>query len=55
MKDEKFPEALVGPKTGNGLVLQLMGWRDGPMDTTPQGIEQLKRKYRETQGLRLIE
>jgi 4-hydroxyphenylpyruvate dioxygenase-like putative hemolysin len=55
MKDEKFKEALVGPKTGNGVVLQLMQWKDGPMDTTPEGIAQLKRKYTETPGLRLIE
>ena len=55
MKDEKFKEALVGPKTGFGLVLQLMQWKDGPMDVTPEGIERLKRKYRETPDLRLIE
>lgn len=55
MKDETFPEALVGPKVGNGVVLQLMQWKDGPMDTSPEGIERLKRKYRETPGLKLIE
>jgi len=54
MKDEKFKEALVGPKTGNGVVLQLMEWRDGPMDVTPEGKERLKQKYRETPGLGLI-
>lgn len=55
MKDEAFKEALVGPKTGRGVVLQLMQWKDGPMDVTPEGIERLKRKYLETPGLRLIE
>jgi len=55
MKDEQFKEALVGPKTGRGVVLQLMQWKEGPMDVTPDGIERLKRKYRETPGLRLIE
>jgi methylmalonyl-CoA/ethylmalonyl-CoA epimerase len=55
MKDEKFKEALVGPRTGYGVVLQLMEWRDGPMDVTPEGIDRLKQKYRESPGLRLIE
>ncbi|MBW1817615.1 MAG: VOC family protein [Deltaproteobacteria bacterium] len=55
MGDEKFKEALVGPKTGQGVVLQLMEWRDGTMDTTPQGKEQLKRKYRETPGLKILD
>jgi methylmalonyl-CoA/ethylmalonyl-CoA epimerase len=55
MANEKFKEALVGPKTGNGIVLQLMEWRDGPMDVSPEGKERLKQKYRETPGLRLID
>jgi methylmalonyl-CoA/ethylmalonyl-CoA epimerase len=55
MADEKFKEALVGPKTGQGVVLQLMEWRDGTMDTTPEGKEQLKRKYRESPGLKVLE
>jgi methylmalonyl-CoA/ethylmalonyl-CoA epimerase len=55
MTNEKFKEALVGPKTGNGVVLQLMEWKDGPMDVSPEGKERLKQKYRETPGLRLVE
>ena len=55
MANEKFKEALVGPKTGNGIVLQLMEWRDGPMDVSPEGKERLRQKYRETPGLRLME
>ncbi|MGD8228573.1 MAG: VOC family protein [Desulfobacteraceae bacterium] len=54
MANEKFKEALVGPKTGNGIVLQLMEWKDGPMDVSPEGKERLKQKYRETPGLRLM-
>ncbi len=55
MANKKFKEALVGPKTGNGIVLQLMAWKDGPMDVSPEGKERLKQKYRETPGLRLME
>jgi methylmalonyl-CoA/ethylmalonyl-CoA epimerase len=55
MANEKFKEALVGPKTGHGIVLQLMEWNDGPMDVSPEGKERLKQKYRETPGLRLID
>jgi methylmalonyl-CoA/ethylmalonyl-CoA epimerase len=55
MSNEKFKEALVGPKTGNGIVLQLMEWKDGPMDVSSEGKERLKQKYRETPGLRLME
>jgi methylmalonyl-CoA/ethylmalonyl-CoA epimerase len=55
MANEKFKEALVGPRTGNGIVLQLMEWKDGPMDVSPEGKERLKQKYRETPGLRLME
>ena len=54
MANEKFREALVGPRTGNGIVLQLMEWKDGPMDVSPEGKERLKQKYRETPGLRLM-
>jgi len=55
MRNEKFKEALVGPKTGFGVVLQLTQWRDGPMDLTPEGKERGMQKYRETPGLRIIE
>jgi methylmalonyl-CoA/ethylmalonyl-CoA epimerase len=55
MANEKFKEALVGPKTGNGVVLQLMEWKDGPMDVSSEGKDRLKQKYRETPGLRLME
>ncbi|RJX32558.1 MAG: hypothetical protein C4525_10785 [Desulfarculus sp.] len=55
MQNERFKEALVGPKTGQGVVLQLMEWRDGAMDATPQGLEQLKEKYRSDPNLRLIQ
>jgi methylmalonyl-CoA/ethylmalonyl-CoA epimerase len=55
MKDEKYKEALVGPKVGKGVVLQLMQWKAGPMDTTPEGKERLRKKYLETPGLRIIE
>ena len=55
MQDEKFKEALVGPRTGFGLVLQLMQWKEGPLDVTPEGIERLMSKYRETPHLRIIE
>ena len=55
MKDENFQEALVGPRTGYGVVLQLMQWKGGPMDVSPEGLERLKQKYREVPGERLIE
>ena len=55
MKDENFQEALVGPRTGYGVVLQLMQWKGGPMDVSPEGKERLKQKYREVPGERLIE
>ncbi len=55
LKDENFSEALVGPRTGYGVVLQLCQWKGGPLDVSPGGKERLKRKYRETPGLRLIE
>ena len=55
MKEENFQEALVGTRTGYGVVLQLCQWKDGPMDVSPEGKERLKQKYREVSGLRLIE
>jgi methylmalonyl-CoA/ethylmalonyl-CoA epimerase len=55
MKDENFLEALVGPKVGNGVVLQLTQWKDGPFDTSPEGKKRLSRKYAETPGLRLLD
>lgn len=55
MNDENFQEALVGPRTGYGVVLQLTQWKGGPMDTSPEGKERLKQKYREVPGLRFIE
>jgi 4-hydroxyphenylpyruvate dioxygenase-like putative hemolysin len=55
MKNERFKEALVGPKIGNGAVLQLMQWKDGPMDVSPEGKARLKQKYLETPDLRLID
>jgi len=55
MKDEDFPEALVGPKVGNGAVLQLMQLKWGHFDVSPEGKERLMRKYLETPNLRVIE
>jgi methylmalonyl-CoA epimerase len=55
MVDRNFPEALVGPRTGFGVVLQLMQWKTGPMDVSPEGKERIRQKYREVPGLRLIE
>ncbi len=55
LKDGNFQEALVGPRTGHGVVLQLMQWKGGPMDVPPEGVERLKQKYREVPGERLIE
>jgi len=55
MADVNFPEALVGPRTGFGVVLQLMQWKAGPMDVSPEGKERIKQKYREVPGLRLVE
>jgi len=55
MKDVNFQEALVGPRTGYGVVLQLMQWKGGPMDLSPEGRERLKQKYREVPSERLIE
>ncbi len=55
LSDVNFQEALVGPRLGHGVVLQLMQWRGGPLDVTPEGVERLKQKYREVPGDRLIE
>lgn len=55
MADVNFPEVLVGPGTGFGVVLQLMQWKAGPMDVTLEGKERIKQKYREVPGLRLVE
>jgi len=55
MKNENFQEALVGPRTGYGVVLQLTQWKGGPMDVSLEGRERMKQKYREVPGLRLIE
>ena len=55
MNDEEFPEALVGPRTGYGVVLQLMEWKGGPFDLSPEGKELVKKKWGESPGLRLIE
>ena len=55
MEDENYQEALVGPKTGYGVVLQLTQWKGGPMDVSPEGKERIKQKYREVPGLQLIE
>ena len=55
MKYENFQEALVGPRTGYGVVLQLQQWKGGPLDVSPEGKERLMQKYREVPGIRLIE
>ena len=54
MNDKKFPEALVGPKTGNGVVLQLTGWKEGPFDTSYDGCERLCKKYTQNPKLKLV-
>ena len=54
MSDKKFPEALVGPKTGNGVVLQLTGWKEGPFDTSYEGWERLCEKYTQNPKLKLV-
>ena len=53
MSDKTFPEALVGPKTGNGVVLQLTGWKKGPFDSTYEGCERLCEKYSQNPKLNL--
>ena len=54
MSDKKFPESLVGPKTGNGVVLQLTGWKEGPFDATYEGCDRLCEKYTQNPKLKLI-
>lgn len=54
MADEEYQEALVGPKTGNGVVLQLTGWKTGPFDATYEGCERLCRKYSRNPKLNLL-
>ena len=54
MSDKKFPEALVGPKTGNGVVLQLTGWKEGPFDASYDGCERLCEKYTQNPKLKLV-
>lgn len=55
MKDGAYAEALLGPRIGNGVILQLMQWEGGPMDVSPEGKKRLIQKYRELPGLRVIE
>jgi len=54
MADEEYQEALVGPKAGNGVVLQLTGWRAGPFDATYEGCERLCGKYSQNPKLNLL-
>ena len=55
LDNETFSEALVGPKFGQGVVLQLMEWKGGTIDLSPEGRELLDRKYKEEPGLRFID
>ena len=54
MADEDYQEALVGPKVGNGVVLQLTGWKSGPFDATYEGCERLCKKYAQNPKLNLL-
>ncbi len=54
MADADYQEALVGPKTGNGVVLQLTGWKAGPFDATYEGCERLCQKYSQNPKLNLL-
>lgn len=54
MADEDYQEALAGPKTGNGVVLQLTGWKAGPFDATYEGCERLCKKYAQNPKLNLL-
>ena len=54
MADEEYQEALVGPKVGNGVVLQLTGWKSGPFDATYEGCERLCKKYAQNPKLNLL-
>jgi len=53
MADEDYQEALAGPRTGNGVVLQLTGWKAGPFDATYEGCERVCRKYAQNPKLNL--
>ena len=54
MADAEYQEALVGPKPGNGVVLQLTGWKAGPFDATYDGCERLCKKYSANPKLNLL-
>lgn len=54
MADADYQEALVGPKAGNGVVLQLTGWKAGPFDATWEGCERLCGKYSQNPKLNLL-
>ena len=54
MEDDDYQEALVGPRTGNGVVLQLTGWKAGPFDATHEGCERLCQKYSQNPKLNLL-
>lgn len=54
MADEDYQEALVGPRTGNGVVLQLTGWKAGPFDATYDGCDRLCQKYSQNPKLNLL-
>jgi len=45
---------LVGPKVGNGVVLQLTGWKAGPFDATYEGCDRLCKKYSQNPKLNLL-
>ncbi len=55
LQDGDFPEALVGPKSGFGVVLQLIAWKEGRFDTSPRAIKTLRRKYAELPGLKVLQ
>ena len=54
MADADYQEALVGPKVGNGVVLQLTGWKAGPFDATYAGCDRLCQKYAQNPKLNLL-
>ena len=54
MVDVDYQEALVGPKVGNGVVLQLTGWKAGPFNATYEGCERLCKKYSQNPKLNLL-
>jgi methylmalonyl-CoA/ethylmalonyl-CoA epimerase len=53
--DEEYPEALVGPRIGSGVVLQLMEWSKGPLDVSEEGKKRLRQKYVEKTNMIIIE